>query len=228
MRNLSAKIDGEFAVTDIAHYDGAQGLVGMVWPLLPDVVDNFKAPLRGQSCRMSYDYKNQRVYVWLAHGGWVLNLRTGAWTQTAQSCQQSFNAYPDCEFVSGDGINTGSSMVAFYGVMGMYSRDRHDTALLTTRPIKLSEHLAKLREVAVRGFVNTDLQGTGAQVWTVVHGSRNWHDYGLVGDNQGDRVTRLGGSGYRSHVVSVLLRDPAASVDRIVLTADEEQNNRLR
>lgn len=228
VRNLSAKIDGEFAVTDIAHYDGAQGLVGMVWPLLPDVVDNFKAPLRGQSCRMSYDYSHQRVYVWLAHGGWVLNLRTGAWTQTAQTCQQSFNAYPDCEFVSGDAINTGSSMVAFYGVMGMYSRDRHDTALLTTRPIKLSEHLAKLREVAVRGFVNTDLQGTDAQVWTVVHGSRNWHDYGLVGDNQGDRVTRLGGSGYRSHVVSVLLRDPAASVDRIVLTADEEQGNRLR
>lgn len=228
VRNLSAKIDGEFAVTDIAHYDGAQGLVGMVWPLLPDVVDNFKAPLRGQSCKMSYDYQHQRVYVWLAHGGWVLNLRTGVWTQTAQTCLQSFNAYPDCEFVSGDGINTGSSMVAFYGVIGMYGRDRYDTAMLTTRPIKLSEHLAKLREVAVRGFFDPDMQGTDAQVWTVVHGSRNWHDYGLVGDNQGDRVTRLGGSAYRSHVVSVLLRDPTASVDRIVLTVDEEQNNRLR
>lgn len=228
VRNLSAKIDGEFAVTDIAHYDGAQGLVGMVWPLLPDVVDNFKYPLRGQSCKMSYDYQHQRVYVWLSRGGWVLNLRTGVWTQTAQTCLQNFNAYPDCEFVSGDGINTGSSMVSFYGVMGMYGRDRYDTAMLTTRPIKLSEHLAKLREVAVRGFFDSDLQGTDAQVWTVVHGSRNWHDYGLVGDNQGDRVTRLGGSSYRSHVVSVMLRDPTASVDRIVLTVDEEQNNRLR
>ena len=228
VRNLSAKIDGEFAVTDIAHYDGAQGLVGMVWPLLPDVVDNFKYPLRGQSCRMSFDYQHQRVYVWLGHGGWGLNLRTGTWTQTAQTCQQSFNAYPDCEFVSDDAIDTGSSMVTFYGVMGMYGRDRHDLGLLTTRPIKLSEHLAKLREVAVRGFVDPDLQGNDAQVWTVVHGSRNWHDYGLVGDNQGDRVTRLGGSAYRSHVVSVLLRDPTASVDRLVVSAEEEQGNKLR
>lgn len=226
--NVSAKIDGEFALTDMAHYDGAQGLVGLAWPQLPDVVDNFKSPVRGQSCRMSYDYQHQRVYVWLSRGGWVLNLRTGLWTQTAQSCVQAINAYPDCEFVTDDGINTGSSMVRFYGVMGYYGGGRYDRGLATTRPIKLSEHLAKLREVAVRGFVNTDLQGNDAQVWTVVHGSRNWHDYGLVGDNQGDRVTRLGGSAYRSHVVSVLLRDPTASVSRLVVTADEEQSNRLR
>lgn len=226
--NVSAKIDGEFALTDMAHYDGAQGLVGLAWPQLPDVVDNFKSPIRGQSCRMSFDYQHQRVYVWLRKGGWVLNLRTGLWTQTAQSCVQAINAYPDCEFVTDDGINTGSSMVRFYGVMGYYGGGRYDHGLATTRPIKLSEHLAKLREVVVRGFFDTDLQGADAQVWTVVHGSRNWHDYGLVGDNQGDRVTRLGGSAYRSHVVSVLLRDPTASVSRLVVTADEEQNNRLR
>lgn len=200
----------------------------MAWPQLPDVVDNFKSPIRGHSCRMSFDYQHQRVYVWLRKGGWVLNLRTGLWTQTAQSCVQAINAYPDCEFVTDDGINTGTSMVAFYGVMGYYGGGRYDRGLATTRPIKLGETLDKLREVAVRGFFDPDKTGNTADVWTILHGSRNWHDYGLVATNKGAHLTRLGGSAYRSHVVSVLLRDSGATIDRLVLTYDTEQNNRLR
>lgn len=224
--NVSAKIDGEFA-SDLLHgYEQFGNMLqaagfGMFDQEFAGIIGQ---PLRGKACNLSYDYHHQRVYVWLSRGGWVLNLRTGLWTQTSLTVDHVYNAYPSCEFVRSPEASTGYESV----VVSLDTEDNYNNGLATTRPIKLSEHLAKLREVAVRGFVNTDLQGTDAQVWTVVHGSRNWHDYGLVGDNQGDRVTRLGGSAYRSHVVSVLLRDPTASVSRLVVTADEEQNNRLR
>lgn len=224
--NVSAKIDGEFA-SDLLHgYEQFGNMLqaagfGMFDQEFAGIIGQ---PLRGKACNLSYDYHHQRVYVWLSRGGWVLNLRTGLWTQTSLTVDHVYNAYPSCEFARSPEASTGYESV----VVSLDTEDNYNNGLATTRPIKLSEHLAKLREVAVRGFVNTDLQGTDAQVWTVVHGSRNWHDYGLVGDNQGDRVTRLGGSAYRSHVVSVLLRDPTASVSRLVVTADEEQNNRLR
>ena len=228
VKDLSERIDGTFA--DITMEGGVLALVGM--NLLP-YIGSLQAPLRGQACKMSYDYKHQRVYVWITSDGvskgcgWVLNLRTGIWTQTQGMCAQVFNAYPSCEFVE-DWHDTGLTVDTTNRVMTLDGDTKYDTALLTTRPIKLGETLDKLREVAVRGYFDPDKHGNTADVWTIVHGSRNWKDYGLISSAKGDRVTRLGGSAYRSHVVSVLLRNNGCTIDRLVLTYDAEQNNRLR
>ena len=228
VKDLSERIDGTF--TAITLEGGVLALVGS--NLLPYIA-SLQAPLRGQACKMSYDYKHQRVYVWITSDGvskgcgWVLNLRTGLWTQTQGMCAQVFNAYPSCEFVE-DWHDTGLTVDTTNRVMTLDGDTKYDTALLTTRPIKLGETLDKLREVAVRGFFDPDKHGNTADVWTIVHGSRNWKDYGLISSAKGDRVTRLGGSGYRSHVVSVLLRNNHCTIDRLVLTYDAEQNNRLR
>lgn len=226
VRNLSAKIDGEFAsdlLHDYVQFGNVLHAAGI------DMFDQEFAgiigqPLRGKVCKLSYDYQHQRVYVWLSRGGWVLNLRTGLWTQTSLTVDHVYNAYPSCEFVRSPEASTGYESV----VVSLDTEDNYVNGVACTRPIKLSEHLFKLREVAVRGFFNPDLQGDDAQVWTVLHGSRNWHNYGLVGSAKGDRVTRLGGSAYRSYVVTALLRSDSASIDRLVVSAEEEQGNKLR
>lgn len=226
VRNLSAKIDGEFA-SDLLHEYAQFGNVlqaagiGMFDQEFAGIIGQ---PLRGKVCKLSYDYQHQRVYVWLSRGGWVLNLRTGLWTQTSLTVDHVYNAYPGCEFARSPEASTGYESV----VVSLDTEDAYDYGVVATRPIKLSEHLFKLREVAVRGFFDPDLQGDDAQVWTVLHGSRNWHDYGLVGSAKGDRVTRLGGSAYRSYAVTALLRSDSASIDRLVLSAEEEQGNKLR
>lgn len=239
VRNLSAKIDGKFAVADISNYQHMSSITSQLTGANFWFASQLSNPLRGQACKMSYDYKHQRVYVWLdGGGGWVLNLRTGLWTHTVEYCLQTFNAYPSCEFVFYDTYDTGSSFVQQIVIGTLDNDTNYSTAMMMTRPIKFGEWQQKLREVAVRGFINPDLgdvynssgvwTGSEAQVWTALHGSRNWHSYGLVADSMCDRLTRLGGSGYRSHVVTVILRDPSATVDRLVISHDTEQGDRLR
>ena len=49
-----------------------------------------------------------------------------------------------------------------------------------------------------------------------------------MSSNKSCRLTRLCGSGYKGHVISVLLRDAGVTLDDVAMIFDDEMTNRLR
>lgn len=185
---------------------------------IPDLVTLSQGFCRiGSNTRMVYDYRHQRVYFCCGKFSWVLNLKTWAWTQSQTKVSTPLNSYPGCEFVT-DGQ--------------VYSLDgdgRYPMAVMLTRPIKTAgEMLAKVRGLVVRGNVPS---GTPGVVATALFGSRDWHNNALVATSTRPRITRIGGSGCRTHSLLVMMRDQEkykTLLERAVIDIQEVQYDKCR
>lgn len=178
---------------------------------LPDIIaaDKIAAP-----ALFAYDYLNSRIYVTPIGKSysWVYNLKSGLWTQSQTHVTAMVNSYPECIFTQ-DGNAVRLSDDVFY-----------DKGIILTRPLKLAKQgFQKLRELALRGYTSPD------DMVTMLCGTRNWRDYGVVRASQGARLSRLGGSPYNAHVIAALVNgDDEAVITHVSTTYDIEQNNRLR
>lgn len=171
----------------------------------------------GSNTRMVYDYRHQRVYFCCGEFSWVLNLKTWAWTQSQTKVSTPLNSYPGCEFVTDRQV---------------YSLDRdgrYPMAVMLTRPIKTAgEMLAKVRALVVRGNVPS---GTPGVVAAALFGSRDWHNNALVATSTRPRITRIGGSGCRTHSLLVMMRDQElykTLLERAVIDIQEVQYDKCR
>lgn len=157
-----------------------------------------------------YDYKHRRVYISPADriGTWVLNLRNMAFTHTTTGVDMELNSYPQCEYVS-DGV--------------VYSLDddaRKSHGLLVTRPLQTGlSNFARVRDVYAHG---RDIAGI------VLFGTRDYNDYAVTGSAYGHKLTRHGGSGYKAHVLALLLDGDNASTDRATLEIDTLGKDKMR
>ena len=86
--------------------------------------------------------------------------------------------------------------------------------LVITRPIKTGgEWLAKVDAVVWRGNFRADT----AMVKTALFGSRDWRAYPLIATSSMARLTRIHGTGYRSHIVAAMVSTSDAESDRLAI-----------
>lgn len=170
-----------------------------------------------RGCVTAYDYRDGRLYFRAPNAAvaWVYNAKSGLWTQATTRIDQTLNAYPNCEIVSGD------------AVMEIGSSQHYNLALAMTRPIVTAPgYYAKVRELAVSGRFDP----RGSDVATALYATRNWQRYALVGSSTSRRITRIGGSAYRAHTALMVVNTQSQdlTLDTLALTVDVEQTNKLR
>lgn len=223
MHGNSAKVVSEDINNDfLAEFDKLTELVTTIFDASYAAKVNAFTDFRNDSsnARLAYDYRNQRVYVALGNGCWVLNLKSTLWTQSSTVIGTPLNSFPDCEFATDNSVYTIGSA-------------RKDTGLLLTRPVKTgSEFYANIKEMAARGNFSIN----DAPVVTALFGTRNFINNYLLKSSTRPRITRFGGSPFKAHSFLAAIKNPSALVnmadktyiDRFVIGIDTFQRNKLR
>lgn len=223
MNGNSVKVVSEDINNDfLAEFDKLTELVTTIFDASYAAKVNAFTDFRNDSAnaRLAYDYRNQRVYVALGNGCWVLNLKSTLWTQSSTVIGTPLNSFPDCEFATDNSVYTIGSA-------------RKDTGLLLTRPVKTgSEFYANIKEMAARGNFSIN----DAPVVTALFGTRNFINNYLLKSSTRPRITRFGGSPFKAHSFLAAIKNPSALVnmadktyiDRFVIGIDTFQRNKLR
>lgn len=223
MNGNSVKVMSEDINNDfLAEFDKLTELVTTIFNASYAAKVNAFTDFRNDSAnaRLAYDYRNQRVYVALGNGCWVLNLKSTLWTQSSTVIGTPLNSFPDCEFATGNSVYTIGSA-------------RKDTGLLLTRPVKTgSEFYANIKEMAARGNFSIN----DAPVITALFGTRNYINNYLLKSSTRPRITRFGGSPFKAHSFFAAIKNPSALtdtadktyIDRFVIGIDTFQRNKLR
>lgn len=170
----------------------------------------------GENTKMMYDYKHQRVYFSMGDWSWVLNMLTWSWTQSATHITTELNSYPNCEFVQGDRL------------VSLDQDERYPMAVILTRHVKTGgEFLAKVHRVDVVG----NLPKSQADVVGIaLYGSPDWRNNVLIASSTRPRITRIGGTGMKTHSMLVMMRDTDRKtlLERAELTIDETKVDKIR
>lgn len=223
MNGNSVKVVSEDINNDLyAEFDKLTELVSAIFNADYAAKVNVFSDFRNDSsnARLAYDYRNQRVYVALGNGCWVLNLKSTLWTQSSTVIGTPLNSFPDCEFATDNSVYTIESA-------------RKDAGLLLTRPVKTgSEFYANIKEMAARGNFSIN----DAPVVTALFGTRNFINNYLLKSSTRPRITRFGGSPFKAHSFLAAIKNPSALVnmadktyiDRFVIGIDTFQRNKLR
>lgn len=163
----------------------------------------------GKGAVMVYDYTHGRIYFTPNEstdrlGSWVYNLKSESWSHATTTVRRALNSYPECVFEDTAGkVSQIHSNAAHYG-----------GGLVITRPIKTGgEWLAKVDAVVWRGNFRADT----AMVKTALFGSRDWNAYPLIATSAMSRLTRLHGTGYRSHIVASMVSTSGTDSDRLAI-----------
>ena len=166
---------------------------------------------------MVYDYTHGRIYFSPNEstdrlGSWVYNLKSESWSHATTTVRRALNSYPECVFEDTAGkVSQIHSNASHYG-----------GGLVVTRPIKTGgEWLAKVDAVVWRGNFRADTE----TVKTALFGSRDWRSYPLIATSAMARLTRLHGTGYRSHIVAAMIKTSGTESGRLAidyLTIDAE------
>jgi len=214
-RNISAVLDGEVTgnFNKLSKILAAVEVTGNTSMVSPDV-DRFWL---SSNARMVYDYRHARVYIDDGSGwSWVYNLKSQLWSQSQTYITTPLNSYPEAEFVQGSGVVT------------LDTAERYSQGIVLTRPLKTGgEWLSKVREITARG----NFAPRGKEVAAALFGSRDWHEWGVVGTSTINRITRLGGSPYKSHCFLAVInasKPQEFALTRLVAVEATEQTNKLR
>lgn len=179
----------------------------------------------GKGAVMVYDYTHGRIYFSPNEstgrlGSWVYNLKSESWSHATTTVRRALNSYPECVFEDTAGkVSQIHSNASHYG-----------GGLVITRPIKTGgEWLAKVDAVVWRGNFRADT----ALVKTALFGSRDWHAYPLIATSAMARLTRLHGTGYRSHIVAAMVSTSGTesdmlAIDYLTIEAEGKQADKPR
>ena len=172
----------------VAVYPGAAALVN--YANVPN--DSVNLPIIKEfvkTCRMLYDYKNQRVLAFSPTDKCVLvySLKTGKWGMMNGTIDYAINSYPEALAMTKDGT---TPVLTNFSELDYSSTTK---GLLVTRPLKLDypNDLKTIRNIIQRGkFVK-------GHVGQVLWGSRdliNWH---LVGSSVDHYLHNITGTPYK-------------------------------
>ena len=134
--------------------------------------------------------------------------------------RRALNSYPECVFVGTDGkVSQIPSNTTHYG-----------GGLVITRPIKTGgEWLSKVGAVVWRG----NFRANTSMVKTALFASRDWRTYPLIATSAMARITRISGTGYRSHIVAAMVSADTAesgrlAIDYLTIEAEGKQADKPR
>ena len=179
----------------------------------------------GKGAVMVYDYTHGRIYFSPNEstdrlGSWVYNLKSESWSHATTTVRRALNSYPECVFEDTAGkVSQIHSNASHYG-----------GGLVVTRPIKTGgEWLAKVDAVVWRGNFRADT----AMVKTALFGSRDWRSYPLIATSAMARLTRIHGTGYRSHIVAAMVNASGTesgmlAMDYLTIEAEGKQADKPR
>lgn len=187
---LTEDLDTEhpFNLVATGVYPGASALV--TYAGVPS--DSVNLPIIKEfvkTCRMLYDYKNQRVLAFTPTDKCVLvySLKTGKWGMLNGTIDYGINSYPEALAMTREGT---TPVLTNFSELDMYADTK---GLLVTRPLKLDypNDLKTIRNIVQRGkFVK-------GHVGQVLWGSRdliNWH---LVGSSVDHYLHNITGTPYK-------------------------------
>lgn len=142
-----------------------------------------------KTCRMLYDYKNQRVLAFTPTDKCVLvySLKTGKWGMLNGTIDEGINSYPDALAMTRNGT---TPILTNFSDLNLNATVN---GLLVTRPLKLDypNDLKTIRNIVQRG------QFVKGHVGQVLWGSRdliNWH---LVGSSVDHYLHNITGTPYK-------------------------------
>lgn len=170
-------------------------------------------------CRMAYDYSNNRIIMFSKERdySYVYSLVSRTWATLGGSFEGMVNDYPDVY------VQKGTDVVRLTENTDYNNKDIVNT-LIVSRPIKLGDDGFKtVYEMVCRGAM--DRRNGAVLLW----GSHDGLYYTLVGDANGNRLYRTGGSGHRYFRIGVVGKmNIGETVSMCSLKFRKKYSNRLR
>lgn len=143
-------------------------------------------------CAMSYDYTNQRVFIFnpTVDYAYVLSLKSRQWAIVHSDFSYGLNSYPEAIVARRD-----SSLVNLSA-----KSDTFPSGLLVTRPIKLDapDILKTVDTVIQRGYFRR------GHVRSVLYGSRDLYNWSLVWSSKDHYLRGFSGSPYKYFRIALL------------------------
>ena len=180
---LSAELNGpDFTTTSVSGFSTVlekEGLAGISG--ITDAVGFF------QTCRIAYDYANQRLVLFNPEKAYayLFSINARAWATMDSGFTNAVTDYPDCYLQQGTDVMS-ISTPADYNASG------EKKVMMVSRPMKLGDDgLKTVNTVINRGT----MRKTGGGV--VVFASHDGLTYVPVGSATGSRVSRMQGSPYK-------------------------------
>lgn len=170
-------------------------------------------------CRMAYDYSNGRIVLFNDERDYcyVYSLNSGTWATIGSGFDKVVNDYPDVY------VQKGTDVIRLTENTDYNNKDIVST-LIVTRPIKLGDDGFKtVYEMICRGAM--DRRNGAVLLW----GSHDGLNYTLVGDANGNRLYRIGGSGHRYFRIGVVGKmNIGETVSMCSMKFRRKYTNRLR
>lgn len=170
-------------------------------------------------CRMAYDYSNGRIVLFNDERDYcyVYSLNSGTWATIGSGFDKVVNDYPDVY------VQKGTDVIRLTENTDYNNKDIVST-LIVTRPIKLGDDGFKtVYEMVCRGAM--DRRNGAVLLW----GSHDGLNYTLVGDANGNRLYRIGGSGHRYFRIGVVGKmNIGETVSMCSMKFRRKYTNRLR
>lgn len=187
---LSGSIDSDFPFqpAELPHLSKYSDPLRNVPYILP-----FKDFL--QTCRMAYDYINQRIYIYSPLDeysySYVYSMRSKTWGFLISAFRSSLNSYPEAL------VTTSDNTIANLSIL---DQSKSQEGLLITRPLKLDcpDILKTIDNVIQRG------KFTKGHVQSVLYGSRDLQNWHLVWSSKDHFLRGFRGSPYKYFRIALL------------------------
>ena len=175
-----------------------------------------------ESCRMIYDYPNQRILVYTPTDGpvynyaYVYSLKSYAWATMRAAILSTLNSYPGALAVAHDGT-----------IIDFCTPDTEDNAIpiLVTRPLALDapDVLKTVDTVIQRGNFRR------GHVQSILYASRDLFNWHLVWSSQDHTLRGFRGSPYKYFRIALICHlDPGESISNATIQFTPRQTNKPR
>lgn len=186
---------------------------------------------KSDGCRMTYDYRGQRIIVYnpakkdgasIYPYAYIYSLQSNKWGMMQADIDYTLRAYPDAIAVNNNG------MLVNYSERGSVEGGSADVCqLLVTRPLALDlpDVLKTVRVVMQRGMFNMHAK----RVQCALYASRDLYNWHLVMSSVDHSLRGFSGTPYKWFRVAVLLHlQPNEALTGCTIQFEPRQTNRLR
>lgn len=197
IRCVSTELDNDtFDYNALPGFNNLMQIANINTDDMPEISVNFKDYING--CQMSYDYKNQRIFVFNKnyHYAYVYSFKSSQWGTIGNFLTRSLNSYPDALCVDRNGnvvdISTMTSNIdeTTPGIVG---------GVAVTRPFKIDNDntLKTIYKIYQNGRYNN------SNVKQILYGSRDLINWALVTSSTTGRIANIGGTPYKYFILAL-------------------------
>lgn len=156
-------------------------------------------------CRMSYDYKNQRIIIFNPQQkyAYIYSLKSKQWGMMRSNIMYSINSYPDAIAVAYDTRTEEGAEPRHINTIQNLSEQQTEQGvkgLLITRPIKLDDAnvLKSVESIIQRGYFKK------GHVKSILYGSRDLFNWFLVWSSQDHYLRGFSGTPYKYYRIALI------------------------